>query len=228
MSRFDNILGIDAALNGCGVAVLAGDKRVQRSQVMERGQSERLLPLIEEAMAEAGLDYAQLQAVVTTLGPGAFTGLRIGLSTAKTFGLSLDIPVYGVSTLQALAWEFAAENKAGLPFWVVLETKRQDFYAQSFTAAGSALTPPAALEEQILRDCIEAGGAMIGDGTLRLGAVAGTRVHPGCMLPDVGKLVARFQAGDDADRFTTDLAPIYLRGADVSQPKAPQRVIAAK
>lgn len=226
MSRFDNILGLDTALNGCGVAVLAGAKCAQRSQIMERGQAEHLMPLVEAVMAEAGLDYAQLQAVVTTLGPGAFTGLRIGLSTAKALGLSLDIPVYGVSTLQALAWEFAAMHKEAADFWVILETKRQDFYAQNFNAQSVAISEAMAIEEAALRDLVQPGQVLIGDGTVRLGAVEGANICSGYALPDMGQLARRFQAGPDAAQFTTEMTPIYLRGADVSQPKTPKRVIA--
>src|SRR5262249_27068835 len=130
MERFQNILAIDTALGACSAGLRVNGKHFARSEIMLSGHAERLMPMINEVMEEAGVKFPDLDTVVTTTGPGAFTGLRIGLSAAKSLGLALDIPVFGITTLQALALQYSAEKKPSGPLGVILETKREDFYFQ--------------------------------------------------------------------------------------------------
>ena len=98
------VLALDTTLAACSVAVVE-DGRVlaARSEPMLRGHQERLAPLVAEAMAEAGVGFAALDRVGVTVGPGSFTGLRVGLAFAKGLSVALSIPCVGVGTLEALA-----------------------------------------------------------------------------------------------------------------------------
>ncbi|MCK5284311.1 MAG: tRNA (adenosine(37)-N6)-threonylcarbamoyltransferase complex dimerization subunit type 1 TsaB, partial [Alphaproteobacteria bacterium] len=138
MSSFRTVLALDTAMSGCSVCVYNSDKDelVSKSKSMVRGQAEHLVPLVEEVMLDVGLDYQELDAVITTVGPGAFTGLRIGLSTARSLALALSIPIYGITTLQVLALEYVQRCDLKGQLVVLIETKRDDFYVQVFDKSG--------------------------------------------------------------------------------------------
>jgi tRNA threonylcarbamoyladenosine biosynthesis protein TsaB len=98
------VLAFDTALEACSAALLDGGRvRATRSIAMARGHQERLGPLVAELLAEAELRPADLDRIGVTVGPGSFTGLRVGLAFAKGLGLALGRPVVGVGTLEALA-----------------------------------------------------------------------------------------------------------------------------
>jgi tRNA threonylcarbamoyladenosine biosynthesis protein TsaB len=225
----DIILALDTAMNGCGACVYdgAGDRAFVQSEAMTRGQSERLMPMIEELMGQAGLSYKNLQAIAVTVGPGAFTGLRIGLSTARALGLALERPVFGVTTLQVLAWQFTAQQKPDAPLVVLVESKREDFYMQAFDAqarpASQAMAAPA---EEIVAMVMQTPCIFTGDAVGRFRALltpAQTKGHifdESISLPDPALIARQLRVqGAEAGAFTRDLQPVYLRGADVTLPK---------
>ena len=119
------ILAIDTTSNLLSVA-LCKDKGVLATQsvYMERGQGEALMPLLQKMFEETGCSFKELNMVVSAIGPGSFTGVRIGLAVARGLGLALNIPVKGVSNFEAIALS------APKPCVVALDTKRGDFYAQ--------------------------------------------------------------------------------------------------
>ncbi|MCB9983224.1 MAG: tRNA (adenosine(37)-N6)-threonylcarbamoyltransferase complex dimerization subunit type 1 TsaB [Rhodospirillales bacterium] len=225
MNGFKNILALDTALGGCNAAVVAGEREAVRCEAMVRGQAEHLVPFAQEVMAEAGLSYAALDAVLCTVGPGAFTGLRIAMSAAQVFGLSLDIPVIGVTTLQALALNYVAEH--GKACSVILETKRSDFYVQDFDAAGQAISEARAMVGSDLVKALHEDSVFIGDGAQRFlfeNNVLRRDVNEGFDLIDLA-MVARTLCdhGLEGQIFKCDPQPVYLRDADVSQPKKEAR-----
>lgn len=135
------VLALDTALELCSVAVLQdGAARAVRSEPMARGHQERLAPMVAEVMAEAGLDFAALHRIGVTVGPGSFTGLRVGLAFAKGLGAALSRPVVGVGTLQALA----ADDPAPGATVAVIDARRGQAYLQAFES-GRPLAPPEAL-----------------------------------------------------------------------------------
>ena len=98
------VLGLDTALTACSVAVIdRAAVLASRSEPMTRGHQERLAPMVAEVMAEAGITFDALDRVGVTIGPGGFTGLRVGLAFVKGLAVALDIPCVGVTTLAALA-----------------------------------------------------------------------------------------------------------------------------
>ncbi len=221
------ILALDTAMQGCSVAVMdtRSETFTARTEPMQRGQSERLVPMIEDIIARAGITYADIGLVAVTVGPGAFTGLRIGLSTARAFGTALDCPVAGVTTLETLARQYAIENKGDVA--VILETKREDFYVQFFNGirpAGDAIC----MDSGILATHPSMHGASIGDGVERLVEVTGKAFRgqhiPGFILPDPCMVATIAWERHNAGR-SLSAEPLYLRGADVSMPKKPGRVV---
>ena len=95
---------------------------------MTRGHAERLVPLIQETLVQARCDFPDVGLIATSVGPGAFTGLRIGLSTARALGLALNIPVVGVTTLAALAAAYFDKQPEPDDCLILIETKRTDFF----------------------------------------------------------------------------------------------------
>ncbi|MBL4805538.1 MAG: tRNA (adenosine(37)-N6)-threonylcarbamoyltransferase complex dimerization subunit type 1 TsaB [Alphaproteobacteria bacterium] len=224
MAKYLNILALDTALGGCTASVVAGDRACTKSKVMPRGQAEHLVPFAQEAMRTCGLKYEELDAVLCTIGPGAFTGLRIGMSAARTFAFSCNVPVFGISTMHALALNYSGHD----PFAVVVETKRSDFYVQKFTADAEEDSAPAALEYDELVRTLDAETVLIGDGVGRFLSKGGDFKNiDGYELPDMGEICDVFRAsGGKHPFFVPDPLPLYLRGADVSQPKKQPRVLA--
>lgn len=138
-----NLLAIDCATSACSAALwLDGEPGPARRAVMQRGHAEMLMPMVAEIMAEAGLDFAGLRAVAVTTGPGAFTGIRIGLSAARGFALAAGLPLIGVTTLEAVA---AAQDSEGHALLVALDSKRDDIYVQMFGPDGTAWGEPGSL-----------------------------------------------------------------------------------
>ncbi len=209
---FKSVLALDTALNNCSVAVYAGGKAVFESAEMMQGHAEHLLPMAERVLGKAGVKYGDIECIAATAGPGAFTGLRIGLSAARGVALALGIPLYGITTTQILALQQVKQKPA--PVAVILETKRADFYVQFFDAAGRVLSEAAALpaEEIDVR-----GFELAGDGVERFN---GQRAA--ITVPDMALAAASLAVSTEF--FTQGAAPVYLRGADITTNKRPQRV----
>ncbi len=217
-----NLLAIDCATNACSAALWLGDgPGPSRHAVMQRGHAEALMPMVAEIMAEAELDFADLQAIAVTTGPGAFTGIRIGLSAARGFALAAGLPVIGVTTLEAVA---AAQNGAGHKLLVALDSKRDDIYVQLFGPDGSAHGDPAALLPEEVDAVLPAGQtvALAGDMADRVLCAQADRDPPlirlaGPDLPDAA-VIARIAAGRLADEPPAADAPppaaLYLRPPD--------------
>jgi tRNA threonylcarbamoyladenosine biosynthesis protein TsaB len=213
------VLAIDCALGGCAVAVLSKVKAASRTYETEREQAARLMPLIQEVISEAGIAFADLGLIATTIGPGSFTGLRIGLSAARTLGLALNIPVQGVTTFEAMARSAVPENA---PCLVVLETKREDFYAQAFADDKTPLEEPACFGIDVLREKVAQGEMVVcGDALARLGVEGRSRtlIDP-VILGRAGQEIFT-KNGERAEKPV----PLYLRGADVTMSQKPGRTI---
>jgi tRNA threonylcarbamoyladenosine biosynthesis protein TsaB len=135
------LLALDTALEACSVAILQDGRVVAaRSEPMPRGHQERLAPLIDEMMREAGLEFTALDRIGVTVGPGSFTGLRVGLAFAKGLSFALGRTVVGVGSLEALAASAGSDGFVA----AVIDARRDQVYVQGFLA-GMAVTEPKAL-----------------------------------------------------------------------------------
>jgi tRNA threonylcarbamoyladenosine biosynthesis protein TsaB len=206
------VLGLDTCLAACSVAACDGARVLAHaSETMARGHQERLAPMTERVMAEAGLDFQQLERIGVTVGPGSFTGLRVGLAFAKGLGAALGAPVAGVGVLEALA---AAAH--GLVFAVV-DARRDQVYLQAFED-GRALMAPDALElgTAAARLAEIAAGrplTLVGSGAPLL---AGLAPQASILTPPGAdaRLVARLAAA----RPPAPARPLYLRAPDARLP----------
>jgi tRNA threonylcarbamoyladenosine biosynthesis protein TsaB len=212
------ILSIDTCLGASSVAVLNGDKVLAaRSEPMTRGHQERIAVLAREVAAEAGVKFADLTRIAVTVGPGSFTGLRVGLSFAKGLATALSIPCIGVNTLEALAGSAEATGLvAG-----VLDAKMGQVYLQVFEG-GKALMDPDALEIGVAAERLAAlwsGGlaTLVGSGApLIAEAVPGATVLTPAYADPVA--IARLAAAKPAPSQSP--RPLYLRAPYAVAPAA--------
>ena len=161
------ILAFDTSGPACSVAVWRdGTVLAHRRDAMERGQAEALMPLIAAAMDEAGVAYATLDRIAVTVGPGSFTGVRVGLAAARGLMLASNIPAVGLLTGEVLAAAVSPEERGDATrILAAIDTKRGDLYVQQFAADGTALALPVALAPSALPDWIGPHRVIIvGDG----------------------------------------------------------------
>ncbi len=206
-----NWLSVDTSMKPCGVGVPRADGQMfEMSERMDRGQAERLMPMIIDVLARAGLGFGDIGAYAVTVGPGTFTGLRVGLSTVRALGLVSGKPVVGVGTFDALA--AAVPDR---PLCVVVETKRSDYYARFYGADG-ACDDGACLGADELRARLTPDMVLAGDALARLRAQTGITNHGvDSFAPQAAHLIAL--AGQSLAAGTAlPPEPVYLRGADVS------------
>lgn len=134
-----NLLALDTATESCSVALLMGDQLIERSEVMPRRHAEHVLPMAEAVLAEAGLSRSQLDGIATGRGPGAFTGVRLGVSVAQGLAAALDCPVVTVSSLAALAMEAPVDDAAIL---AIIDARMGEVYAGAFVRGADGLVEP--------------------------------------------------------------------------------------
>jgi tRNA threonylcarbamoyladenosine biosynthesis protein TsaB len=214
-----NVLAFDCAGASCACAVLAaGMVAARESAAMERGQAEALVPMIERAMARATLNFRDLDLIAVSVGPGSFTGVRIGLATAHGLALATDLPLIGVTSFAAVAAGIGAEELCGLPLAIALESRRAELYLQGVAPDGEAsLIAP----EEAAAHLPPGPLALAGDGAPRLAPWLGARarlvLHLGPPDPaDVARVgLASWRPGERPARPE----PLYLRAPDTSLPR---------
>lgn len=221
------LLAMDAAGASCSVALWAeGGVRVRRFSAMARGQSEHLVPMIAEVMAAWGGGFADLDALAVTTGPGGFTGVRIGLATARGLALARGLPLIGVSSFETAAAASSAEERAGRRVLAVLDSKRNEIFAQLFDEALNEIGAP-------LEVALDGLAAVLPAGPLVLTGDAGTRALEALRAAGLGGVVLAAAAGPaDAALLAARAArrdpaaagpvqPVYLRPPDVTPPRSP-------
>jgi tRNA threonylcarbamoyladenosine biosynthesis protein TsaB len=209
------VLALDTCLTACSAAVLAdGRPLASRSEAMARGHQERLAGLVREVMDEAGVSFAALDRIGVTVGPGSFTGLRVGLAFAKGLALALDRPCIGVGALEALA---ASVDQPAFRA-AVIDAGRGHVYLQVFEGETPLMAPdslPTAAAAARLAELYPSGPAvLVGPGApLLAGAIPTAALSP-LAAPDP-LAVARLAL----HRPAAPPRPLYLRAPD-AKPKA--------
>jgi len=211
------LLAFDAASTACSAAVLIDDRIVaERFESMERGQAEVLMPMIADVMARANLDVSALDALAVTVGPGAFTGMRIGLAAAHGLVLASRISCVGLTTFEAVAYPVMAELRPDESLVAVIESKRAELFLQAFDAALRPLSD--AFAESINRASarLPAGPLLLaGDGAARVQVTLGARARLSSSLSPRAAAFAplaghRIAAGAPV----LPLRPFYMRPPD--------------
>ena len=229
------ILALDTASSACTVAVVEnGTVLAENFLQVPRAHSTRLMPLVAQAITDSGLAKTDLDGIAVGVGPGSFTGLRLGLATAKGLGFALGKPCVGVSTLKALAFGTGAQLGLVVP---MLDAKRGEVFTAVYAAGDNnpntwaELIPPSHMHYEKLAEEIQALRTGLrhtwqfvtfcGDVATRYAADMGfgdaTRLAPaGAMLPRAWALAALGEAalasGQAADPEA--LAPVYLRKSE--------------
>ncbi|HET9149836.1 MAG TPA: tRNA (adenosine(37)-N6)-threonylcarbamoyltransferase complex dimerization subunit type 1 TsaB [Alphaproteobacteria bacterium] len=164
------LLAFDAASSACSAAVFVdGRVAAERFAAMERGQAEALVPMIEAVMAEAGLAFAALDALAVTVGPGAFTGVRIGLAAAHGLALARSLPCVGLTTLEAVAFPATTEMREGETLVAAVESKREELFLQPFRSNLEAVGAAFAASPEGAGGFLPKGRLLLaGDGAARL------------------------------------------------------------
>jgi tRNA threonylcarbamoyl adenosine modification protein YeaZ len=140
------ILVIDTSGPVCAAGIYdAGSNSLvaSLSETLGKGHAERLIPMIDEVLHQAGMTLQQMTRIAVTVGPGSFTGIRVGVAAARGFALSLGIPAVGVTTLEVVA-EQVLEIGPPAPVIAAIDARRDEIFAQVFAPDGEALTEPEA------------------------------------------------------------------------------------
>lgn len=220
------ILGIDTATSGCSVALWRdGECLAHRAGRMPRGQSEALAPMIEAVRNEADVDFSSLDAVAVTRGPGAFTGLRIGLSAARALALALDKPCIGISTFDALLADALLIDKVQNSdlLIIAIESKRDDIFLAIYAPDGREVAAPCAAEPDSIIGTIHPNQrvVVVGDAadrmTVPLQNYGDVHIESAIDLPDA-RTVARLAAQGLLSGDVAPATPLYMRPPDVTLP----------
>jgi tRNA threonylcarbamoyl adenosine modification protein YeaZ len=219
MVRRMNLLAIDTALERCSVGVSSGGRPpVLISETIGRGHAERLFGMMSAAMDEAGLVFADLDRIAVTVGPGSFTGLRVGIAAARGLALVIGCPVAGIGTLDAIA-ETARETVGAVPVLAALDAKRDEVYAQAFDADGRPLSEPAAGPAALFTPLLADGMVLAGSGA-RL-VVAAARGAPRIVHEQPApEIAAVLRLGLAAPAPSGPPRPIYIRAPDAKPQNA--------
>ena len=203
-----HVLAVDTCLAACQVALTEGGRSLAViSEPMMRGHQERLATMVREAMS--GTSFDVLDRIAVTVGPGSFTGLRVGLAFAKGLGAALSIPVIGIGSLEALA----ASAPAGVTL-AAIDAKRGQIYVQAFEAF-MPLTEPA---QVALEDLAEQVGLLSATHAIGPGAAAladyvdGLAIDPRPTADPVAEALLA------AMRDPAPPTPLYLRAPDAKLP----------
>jgi tRNA threonylcarbamoyl adenosine modification protein YeaZ len=176
---------------------------------------EQLMPLVRDALDRAGLAPRDVTAVAVGAGPGPFTGLRVGLVTARTLAHALSIPVYGACSLDVLAVEAVATGVVDGDFLVATDARRREVYLASYDERGTRLEGPT-----VSRPADAASDRpVVGEGAALYPEHYPDGRRP--LRPSAGWL-ARAVAGEHLELL--DPEPLYLRRPDAEIPRAPKPV----
>ncbi|HEX3499131.1 MAG TPA: tRNA (adenosine(37)-N6)-threonylcarbamoyltransferase complex dimerization subunit type 1 TsaB [Stellaceae bacterium] len=220
------ILALDTSGAACSVALRdqAGRLLAHRFEALQRGHAERLMPMLREAMEEAAVDFAGLALIAVTTGPGSFTGIRVGLAAARGLALASGLPILGVTAFEALAAAVPPAERHGRALLVAIDSRRGDFFIQSFAGDGSPLSAPEAVPAEELAAAVPAGDVLLaGDGAVRAATVLAAAGHAALLTsaagpPDAAAVAAVALARWHPGERPMPPLPLYLRAPDVTLP----------
>ena len=203
------LLAFDTATSAVTVALHDGERVVARqTRVDARRHGELLAPAITAVLDEAWVPRQDITAVAVGVGPGPFTGLRVGLVTARTLGAVLEIPVYGVCTLDVLAAE-AVQAGIGEPFLVATDARRKEVYWAEYDEEGRRVKGP-----QVSKPAdVATDGPVVGSG-----AVLYPEAFPRALAPEHPSAAVLARALTEERVEPLDPEPLYLRRPDAAEP----------
>ena len=212
------VLAIDTALEACSAAIFDSEENVtvaSESRAMTRGHAETLLPLLDGVMAQARLDFFSIDRIAVTVGPGSFTGLRVGIAAARGIALAARKPVVGITTLAALAAPYI-DADPNTPVAATIDGRHRHVYFELYGTKGHVLLPPRIIPvEEAVHAAAGASARLVGSGARMM-----VELWPDpAYLPSIDERrapdidwVARL--GAKAQRQAAPPKPLYLRPPD--------------
>jgi len=210
------ILAIDTALEACAAGVIETPDRVlaQESVAMTRGHAEALMPLLARVMDQAAQGFAHLDRIAVTVGPGSFTGLRVGIAAARGIALAAGKPAVGVSTLAAFASPYLVAGETR-PVVAAVDARHDQVYFEVFGPGGRILVTPRLVA---VRDAVRAASAaavIVGSGAGILAAAwPDGKPLPAIATQGAPLIASIARLGAAADVAHALPKPLYLRRPD--------------
>lgn len=228
------ILALDTATENCSVALLVDDNVYVRSEVAPRDHTKKILPMVDEVLKEAGLTLAELDALAFGRGPGSFTGVRIGIGIAQGLAFGADLPMIGVSTLEAMAQgtyrkhgvshvACAIDARMSEVYWGRFSRQEDGTWTQT---DAECVTPPQVAADNSQAD--EQTWFTAGTGwdaySEQLSQVKFATEKSDILFPDAEDIVqlAKFELANGNTVEAEDASPVYLRDT-VAWKKLPGR-----
>ncbi|WHO73162.1 tRNA (adenosine(37)-N6)-threonylcarbamoyltransferase complex dimerization subunit type 1 TsaB [Rhizobium sp. BT03] len=210
------VLALDTAGVDCAAAVYDSGRNTmlgEASDMIGKGHAEHLIGIVDRALDQADMTLSDIDRIAVTVGPGSFTGIRVGVAAARGFALSLNVPAVGVTTLEVMA-SAQREKTPHRAVLAAMDAKRDEIYLQSFSSDGSPLDAPRALSvAQAQAFARGFDGEITGSAAPLLKADAGGDHTNNFPISIVARLGAA--ASSDAGKPK----PLYLRGPD-AKPQA--------
>ena len=220
------ILAIDTATMVSSVAVADKDRLLAELTVQTRlTHSETLLPHVEQVLKMAGVEKAALDGVAVSLGPGSFTGLRIGLAAAKAIAYGLDIPIFGIPTTEALAWHYPVPGVAVVPF---IDAQKGNVYSAVYQWQEEGFAEISPVQVYTMEEALELCGAqpvhVLAVGDMAVKRLAGREDLPSnvqvppphVVMPRAANVamagLKRLAAGQEDS--VMNLEPVYIRRSE--------------
>lgn len=222
-----NILAVDTALAACSAAIVeAGRVTARAFELRRRGHAEALMPMVARLMAERGLDFAAIERFAVTVGPGTFTGTRVGLAAVRGWAVATGGTALGLSTLEVIAAGAAktADAPAGSRILVAIDARRGEVYSQCFTV-GTAWWELTA-QSQAVAAPVETAAAgdppdlIVGSGMPQVLEIVTPRAQPSAALasePDAA-IVGLMAGHRELPAPYLPPRPFYLRPPDAKLP----------
>ncbi len=220
-----NILALDTSMGACSAALLRRDETAcnvfSRRQLMARGHAEALMPMVAEVMSESGTDFAALDVIAATTGPGSFTGVRIAISAARALALVTGAKLFGIDSLTVMARE-AREVAGGAPFAVAVDARRGMLYFGLYDESARKREAPRLISPEdavsllpsALKATFGSGAALLAEAASRQGVL----IEAG--LPDLQPSAIELAAlAEETGETSEALRPLYLRPPD-AKPQA--------
>lgn len=221
-----SVLAFDCAVSGLGVAVFRDGRRLAGLAEGGRDQAARLLPAIATVLADAGIDRRELTLVAVTIGPGSFTGVRVGLAAARGLAVGLGVPLAGLSTTSVLLAQAASHGRLVV---AAIDSRLGDWFCAIDDGASPFVASSDALATRLAgKPCF-----LIGTGTQALAAqlvAAGVDAMAEETVPDPAAL-ARIAADIGGAAWRAQNAreglprPLYLRGVSITLPDGARRTV---
>jgi tRNA threonylcarbamoyladenosine biosynthesis protein TsaB len=217
------ILAIETGSWSCSVAIRAGDRQwpAHEFEKTDHGHATMLMPMIERAMAKAGCDYADLGRIAVAVGPGSFTGIRVGLAAALGLSLASGVPVVGISSFLTVA-SMEPRERQGRQLFALLDSRRAEPFLAELDADLRFVQPPSVVNVDDLdailapaRPLILAGDAPAMGRYAKQGGIRLMQTSPDALF-------VAMLAADPARRFDLPPKPVYIRPPDVTMPKPKQ------